>query len=217
MQVSQIMSTKLVSVTLDDSVAHVRELFNLYRFHHLLVVERRKLLGVISDRDLLKNISPFIGRELAERAQDVALLERKVHQIMTRKPVTVLPETSVNNAAQFMVSSSVSCLPVVNGNGQVEGIVTWKDLFAALVPGLQIPPVLREEDAEALGAAGDAPAGVTGQTADEAADEAQGSAEVDEMARLEADLSKLRAGMDEVASLVHEAIFPVGAGERKRG
>ena len=55
------MSRKLVWVEPDDRVIRVRELFNEYRFHHLLVIDDRRLVGVISDRDLLKNLSPFIG------------------------------------------------------------------------------------------------------------------------------------------------------------
>lgn len=146
MDVKSIMSRKLVSVKLDDPVSKVRELFEDYRFHHLLVVEHRKLLGVISDRDLLKNLSPFIGKELAERTQDIALLDRRVHQIMTRKPVTVLPDMALENAVQVMVSHGVSCLPVIDENGRAVGIVTWKDMFRALVPGVQIPSVRWEDD-----------------------------------------------------------------------
>lgn len=145
MDVSDIMSRNLVSVSLDDRVNKVRELFLAYRFHHLLVVEHKKLLGVISDRDLLKNLSPFIGKVLAERTQDLALLDRRVHQIMTRKPVTVQPDTALENAVQVMLSHGVSCLPVVNELGHAIGIVTWKDLFRALVPGVEIPPVRWDE------------------------------------------------------------------------
>lgn len=148
MDVSDIMSRKLVIVGLDDRVNKVRELFLTFRFHHLLVVERKMLHGVISDRDLLKNLSPFIGRELAERTQDLALLDRRVHQIMTRKPVTVQPDTALENAVQVMLSHGVSCLPVVNEHGHAIGIVTWKDLFRALVPGVEIPPVRWDQVSE---------------------------------------------------------------------
>lgn len=139
MDVQSIMSRDLVAVQQDDTVGHVRELFLAHRFHHLLVTQGRQLLGVISDRDLLKNLSPFIGKALAERAQDVALLDRRVHQIMTRKPITVTADTAVDNAVRLMVSQNVSCLPVLNAQGHVVGIVTWKDLFRAMVPGVELP------------------------------------------------------------------------------
>lgn len=149
MEIKDIMSRQLVTVALDDRVGLVRDLFLNYRFHHLLVVERKKLLGVISDRDLFKNLSPFIGRELAERSQDLALLDRRVHQIMTRKLVTVMPDTALINAVQVMVSQGVSCLPVINEQRCAVGIVSWKDLFRAMVPDVRIPPV-RPQDDEAV-------------------------------------------------------------------
>lgn len=149
MEIQDIMSRQLVTVSPDDTVANVRAMFQTWRFHHLLVVERRRLLGVISDRDLLKNLSPFIGRELAERSQDAALLDRKVHQIMTRKPITVPPDMAVDNAVRLLVHQNVSCLPVVADGGVALGIVTWKDLFRAMVPGVELPPLLRSlEDEE---------------------------------------------------------------------
>lgn len=146
MDVQAIMSRKLVLVSLDDPVSKVREIFNTWRFHHLLVVDGRRLVGVVSDRDLLKNLSPFLGRELAERAQDVALLDRKVHQIMTRKLITATREMAVENAMQLMVSQQVSCLPVINEKQEPVGIVTWKDMFRVMVPGLQLPPLRRDEE-----------------------------------------------------------------------
>lgn len=145
MDVQAIMSRKLVTVSPDDSVLKVRELFLTWRFHHLLVTERRQLVGVVSDRDLLKNLSPFLGKELAERSQDVALLDRKVHQIMTRRPVAAKPDMSIEEAAQRLVNQQVSCLPVVDEQNRAIGIVTWKDLFRAMVPGLTLPPLRRDE------------------------------------------------------------------------
>jgi acetoin utilization protein AcuB len=145
MDIQSIMTRKLVTVSPDDAVSKVRELFNMWRFHHLLVTENRRLVGVVSDRDLLKNLSPFLGREMAERPQDVALLDRKVHQIMTRRLVTAGPEMVIENAIRLMVAQQVSCLPVTNEKGQPVGIVTWKDLFRAMVPGLELPPMRRDE------------------------------------------------------------------------
>jgi acetoin utilization protein AcuB len=62
MKLGEIMSTRVVTVEFDDSLATVKEIFDSLRFHHLLVVgSDRKLCGVISDRDLLRAISPYVG------------------------------------------------------------------------------------------------------------------------------------------------------------
>ena len=132
MTIDKIMTTNPVTVRMDDSVRHVKKLFDEHRFHHLLVTERRKLVGVISDRDLLRNLSPFVGR-LGEHKRDQAMLDRRVHQIMTRKPVVVTVETTVHDAAALLLQNNVSCLPVVNADMRPIGLVTWKDLVRALL------------------------------------------------------------------------------------
>ena len=84
-----VMTTRLVTVELDDTLAVVKQIFDSVKFRHLLVVDsHKKLCGVISDRDLLRALSPHIGT-LAENARDTATLHKRVHQIMTRHPVTL--------------------------------------------------------------------------------------------------------------------------------
>ncbi len=126
-----IMTRPVTTVGMDDSLETVRVLFEQVRFHHLLVVgEKRRLLGVISDRDLLKAVSPFVDT-LSEMTRDRATLEKRVHQIMSRKPITVSRETSIADAAALLLEEGVSCLPVTSPEGEVEGVVTWKDLLTA--------------------------------------------------------------------------------------
>ena len=134
MNVDEIMSREPVTVRMDDDLHRVKDLFELYRFHHLLVLlGERRLVGVISDRDLLRASSPFVGRA-SERPQDVAPLNRRVHQIMTRNLVVVAPETPVEEAARLMLEKRVSCLPVVGPEGELLGIVTWRDQLRSLLP-----------------------------------------------------------------------------------
>ncbi len=139
MNIGQIMCRKLTTVGPDDSLHRVKEIFDLHGFHHLPVAENGRLVGVISDRDLLRNVSPFLGR-LSERTQDTATLERRAHQIMTRHPVAISPSMELPDAVQLLLSSPISCLPVVNEAGQLVGIVTWRDLLRNLHAGEASPP-----------------------------------------------------------------------------
>jgi acetoin utilization protein AcuB len=132
--VREIMSTRPVTVKMDDGLRVVRKLFEQHRFHHLLVVDGAKLVGVISDRDLLRHVSPFLGHELAERAQDMATLNKRAHQIMTRKPIAVGPDTSVPDAVAVVLQHNISCLPVVDEQQHPVGIVSWRDILTTLVP-----------------------------------------------------------------------------------
>ena len=83
LQLQSIMSTRLVSVAYDDKLSEVKQIFDSMKFHHVLVVEHGKLHGVISDRDLLRALSPFIGK-LAETARDAGTKVRGPHRGRSR-------------------------------------------------------------------------------------------------------------------------------------
>ncbi|HMN40608.1 MAG TPA: CBS domain-containing protein [Phycisphaerales bacterium] len=128
MTLDTMMTRHVVSVRMDDELHVIRDLFNKYRFHHLLVMDRCRVVGVISDRDLLKNTSPFLGKA-AERTMDVQCLHRKAHQIMNRSLISGAPEMPIADAALLMINNRISCLPVLNADGACVGIVTMRDLL----------------------------------------------------------------------------------------
>ena len=131
--VRQIMASHVVTVAMDDGLRVLRQLFEEHRFHHLLVVDGRKLVGVISDRDLLRHVSPFLGHDLTERTQDAATLNKRAHQIMTRKPIVATPDTTIEQAAALILEHRISCLPVVDEQSHPVGIVTWRDILKTIV------------------------------------------------------------------------------------
>lgn len=133
------MSRRVVTVTMDDSLARVRELFTELHFHHLLVVQQEQLLGVISDRDLLKAISPYVDTN-SETGRDRATLNKRAHQIMSRHCITVTPGATIETAAQLLIENKVSCLPVVTADGKLQGIISWRDLLkVSLVVPTSLP------------------------------------------------------------------------------
>lgn len=133
MTIRELMSTTLVTVELDDSLATVKNIFDKARFHHLLVVEEGRLFGVVSDRDLLRALSPFAGTTV-ETPRDQATLNKRVHQVMSRKPLTLTPDALITEAVAIFLEQGVSCLPVVDEEFRPLGIVTWRDLLRALAP-----------------------------------------------------------------------------------
>lgn len=128
MKVTSIMTGKVFTVRMDDSIGTIRNILEHVEFHHLLVVKGRELVGILSDRDVLKVISPFLGT-LSEEPRDMTLLTRKIHQIMTRNPITVDKDASIETAANLMLNNDISCLPVISPEGAIEGIVTMKDIL----------------------------------------------------------------------------------------
>ncbi|MFO7718127.1 MAG: CBS domain-containing protein [Thermodesulfobacteriota bacterium] len=130
MQISEIMTKSVATVKMDDFVRYVKAQFEEREFHHLLVVDQGIIQGVISDRDLFKILSPFCDTPCEQR-RDTEILNKRAHQIMSRNPVTVLPETSIKEAFMVLTEQQISCLPVTNESGKVLGIVSWKDLLRA--------------------------------------------------------------------------------------
>ena len=117
MSVANIMSVNVVTVEMDDSLALVKEIFHNTRFHHLLVVEHGCLCGVISDRDLLKSVSPKVDT-VAATERDLASLNKKVHQVMSRKLVTLTADASFYDAVDVFVHKDISCIPIVDNKNK---------------------------------------------------------------------------------------------------
>lgn len=126
-RVRDIMSSPVHTVNMDDTLLTVKNTFDRVRCHHVVVMEQKRIHGVVSDRDVLRVISPFVGNESMERQQDRNTTKRRVHQIMSREPVTVGPEETVVAAAETMFANHVSCMPVAADEGHLLGIVTTRD------------------------------------------------------------------------------------------
>jgi len=127
--VGAIMTRKVVTISPDDTAADVKRMLESRRLHHLVVVGHGRVMGLVSDRDLSKCLSPFIGRR-SEREQDASSLNRKVHQIMTRHVPTCRETNSIAAAGQLLLDKDVLCLPVVDAEDRCVGIVTSHDLLA---------------------------------------------------------------------------------------
>lgn len=127
MEVKNIMSTNVVTVLMDTKIETIAELFQEGHFHHVLVMENNMLMGIISDRDILRQVSPFIGT-FSEQERDLSTMKKHAHQIMTRKPISISPSHSLQQAAKMILEHNISCLPVLDGE-DVAGIITWKDIL----------------------------------------------------------------------------------------
>lgn len=128
MNVGQIMSAHPVSVGLDDSLGAVKDIFDNAKFHHLLVIEDGKLFGIVSDRDLLRHISPNIGTN-NYTPKDLDTLKKRVHQIVTRQPITLHPEATIADAVAIFNTHRISCIPIVDNNNAPVGIISWRDIM----------------------------------------------------------------------------------------
>lgn len=128
MLIQEIMTKRVVTIEMDDKLSVVKDIFENSKFHHLLVIDEDKLFGIVSDRDLLKALSPNLGT-MTETYKDAATLNKKVHQIMTRKPITLTPNATVKDAVNLFNTHRISCIPIVDKDFRPVGIVSWRDIL----------------------------------------------------------------------------------------
>ncbi len=131
MTVAEIMTTEVMTASMDHTLGQLRKVFELNHFHHIPIVEDDRLVGIISDRDVLKNLSPHVDAVCANN-HDLITLKKKAHQVMIRKVVTISPEDTIEEAAAAMLEKNISCLPVLERSGAIVGIVTKTDLLESL-------------------------------------------------------------------------------------
>ena len=131
MRVAELMTRRVVSVEPDDALVQVKRILDNAPFHHLVVLRHGRLVGVISDRDLLAAISPYADHP-AETARDLATLNKRAHQIMSRNPRTVRAEATLEEAIAVLLEGPGGCLPVVDAHEQPTGIITWRDLLRGI-------------------------------------------------------------------------------------
>ncbi len=114
------MTSNPVTVTPQDPVAHAQERMRTGGFRRLPVVQDGTLIGIITDRDI----------RLYEGLEE----HTKVGAVMTAPPLTVSPQTTVEDATQLMLRRKVGGLPVLDGQKLV-GIITTSDILQAFLEG----------------------------------------------------------------------------------
>ncbi len=118
MTVASIMTCKVVTAKINDSLSTICEIFENVKFHDIFVEDNRNLAGIISDRDLP-----------AEKERDAATMNKKAYEIMSIVPITVNAKTSIEKVSNLLLENNMSCIPVVSPEGVIEGIVSWRDIL----------------------------------------------------------------------------------------
>ncbi len=141
MRLQEIMTTDVVSIGPDDTASSAWSLMERKGFRHLVVMDGKNLLGVISDRDLG-------GKKGATLRKG-----RTVRELMTPQAVTAKPGTTLRQAANVMRGRLIGSLPVMD-DGRLVGIVTATDVLDELGRGSTRPTVRAERQSMRLPPAG---------------------------------------------------------------
>lgn len=132
MLVREWMTPDVITVDENTSMMKALHIMKENRIRRLPVLSRGKLVGIVSDRDL-KEASPSKATTLDVHELYYLLAEIKVKEIMTKNPITIQPDETVERAAVIMLENKISGMPVVNSQGELVGIITQSDIFRAFV------------------------------------------------------------------------------------
>lgn len=135
MYIGRIMHTDLITVSPEATLVEARKLIEQKKIDHLLVVnDKGKLVGLLSDRDLRQYwASP--ATTLSTHELGYLLDKILVKMIMIKTMVTVTPETTIERAAFIMQKNNINSLPVMEG-GELVGIVTSTDVMHVLLEAI---------------------------------------------------------------------------------
>ncbi|MFC1489331.1 CBS and ACT domain-containing protein [Thermodesulfobacteriota bacterium] len=132
MLVENWMSKPVITVDVNDSIRDAIKLVKQHVISMLPVMDKAKLLGIITDRDLLRaSASNTIHLKFNETHNSASTI--KVKKIMSRDPVTVPLGHTVEEAAQILLNHKISGMPVVNEEGHMVGTITKTDIFKAII------------------------------------------------------------------------------------
>lgn len=175
--VAEVMQEEVVTLDASDRLDLVDDIMRLGRVRHLPVLEDARVVGVVSQRDLLAcSLSRSLEFEPAQRRAFNRSVS--VSEAMSRDVVSIEPGASLREAAETMLKRQIGCLPVVRPDGTFVGLVTETDLVRSAYCGRS-----HGEEGEVV-----------------QQDSRQGMGE-----RLEKDLDQLRAVRDEIRVQLHLA------------
>ena len=135
--VRDIMTQRVHRVFPDTPVSELIELLARHELHAVPVVgEKREVLGIVTDRDLLRFLLPHVvqagtGEPQELKPQERSLQDTPVREIMTRSVMCISEDQSLAELASIMVNKDVERLPVVS-DGTLTGFLTRSDILRKL-------------------------------------------------------------------------------------
>jgi CBS domain-containing protein len=142
--VQEIMTEKLISLEPEEYIARAIEVMQTEEFRHIPIIdEQGKLIGLVSDRDILRNL-PFAGKRAPSPPKKfrehlfaadswTTNFLMPLENIMVRDVLNISPSCKIREAAEILHKQKISCLPVINEDKKLQGIVTITDLMQVLL------------------------------------------------------------------------------------
>ncbi|HBI17104.1 MAG: IMP dehydrogenase [Candidatus Moranbacteria bacterium GW2011_GWF2_34_56] len=145
MQVKDIMTKDVISVFENTEVKNIAEILTKERIHGVPVIDKdRKVIGIVTETNFFSRVdgdlylSKFVKTVQENKLPDTGLLKNKnkisanttAGEIMTKNCVTVSPELELEKLFEVFRKKGFHSIPVANGEGTLEGIITLADIIA---------------------------------------------------------------------------------------
>jgi CBS domain-containing protein len=142
--VKDIMTEQVVSLEEQDNLDEVMKVMQKGKFRHVPVVDKKNtLIGIISDRDVLRLLpfrkgqrrpqSKVFRAELFDVEPKEPVIWQQVYRIMNRNVIHVQPSCSFHDAVKMLQEMKISCVPVTDANKKLLGIATVTDVMRGLL------------------------------------------------------------------------------------
>lgn len=132
MLVKNWMRNNVVTVDVNVSMKDAIKISKKHNIRMLPVMEKNKLVGIVTDRDLRSASIPDVVTFEIQKLLDL-IAETEVKDIMTKNPMTIPFDYTVEEAAKVLLTNKISGLPVVDHEGQLVGTITQSDLCSVLM------------------------------------------------------------------------------------
>lgn len=144
MKASRLMTRDVHTVLPETTIAQAWTLMHDRGIRHLPVVQEGKLVGLVSDRDLLAHAAKL-------RSGSFVFSDTVVGEVMSLNPVVCPKGTPVSEIAETLIKEQIDCVPIVSVDNQLVGLVTSTDLVAVLLDkkAKHLPFVFRVSSASA--------------------------------------------------------------------
>jgi CBS-domain-containing membrane protein len=142
MNVRDLMEKDVTTLKASDDLGLAEDIMELGRIRHLPVLSKEKLVGIVSQRDLLRAaVSSVLGMH---RSTERGWLQKiPVRDVMSKKVVTIVPGASVREATELMRKKRIGCLPVVE-NERLVGLLSETDCLRYLARVLELPELKQQ-------------------------------------------------------------------------
>jgi acetoin utilization protein AcuB len=132
MLVNHWMSKQVITIDANDSMNNALHLLKKHNIKMLPVMKQGKLVGIVTDRDLKRaSASDATSLEIHELLYLISKI--KIKDVMTKNPITVPLDYTIEETAEVLLKHKISGVPVVDHHGNIVGIITQNDIFRTLI------------------------------------------------------------------------------------